>query len=271
MARDLERKGGNQFIINFVTSKVGTGMNIGLQNAMIHGIKEAGDQINIQTRQLFELISLNLIDKSALKQVNHELAQGAQQRIVAQWKTRLPHNAPGYRGGSDPDKNRLVGVLGRVLNDSEMLAFTTDRTISFLNLGVLNRDARHFLRVNYGAQGPNLGRGRSAERVQVTASGVTIATLRDPISPRPQSFIPATFISGGPKYFAPTSKGVVAGKGHAAAHFTDLGVEYLRDNFGPSYQAMFSRLVRTTNLRQVARDHGIDIQADLRTGPRPSF
>lgn len=271
MARDLERKGGNQFIFEFVQRKVADGVAIGLQNATIHGVREAGNEINVRTRALYEAISKSLIDKHALRQVNHDLAYGAQQAIVTGWKSRLPVNAPGYRKGSNPDKDRLVGALGTALADSSMLALTTDRTISFLNTTVLNRDARHFLRVNYGAQGPNLSRGHQAQSFDVTQSGVSIATLRDPTSPRPESYIPTVYWSHGPSYFAPArgAKGVKPGKGVAGAHFTDLGYAYLQKEFGPQYSDMFERQIQTTNLRSVLRQHSIRISADPRRD-RPS-
>lgn len=189
-----------------MTQRAGAPMSLSVHatNAMAVGAVAAGKQIEeLFSRQLYQALNLGLIPPSRLKAANRQIAELSQQAIVDGWRQRLPVRSPPYRRGPDPNKDRLSQLLGPALAREDMLRATTARTISFLNVSTLNREARHWYRVNYGAEGPKVSPPRPRP-VPVTVNGNTLFTLQDPNLPMPNSWLPRAFISENDMFFSPS-------------------------------------------------------------------
>lgn len=248
-----------------------------LHSALIAGVDALGDHANEFTQALYKGLGAGVMPRRYLKDANRQLAIGAQQAIEQGWRSRLPVGAPGYRKGSDPDHDRLSGRLGDALSAQEaMIKGTTDRAISFINNTVLNRQARHWYRVNYGAWGPKAIL-RRPQPFPVNVDGHTLFVLRDEAQPARNSWLPRAYAREGTSWFGPipaydkdgrriTNKADVHGGGHRAAVFTDLGYQSVAKNLDPTYDNMLRRYLREQG-DEGFRSAGINVVVD---GPRPT-
>ena len=216
---------------------------INMHNSVVAGLKDAGSDVERLARKMARKLEQQQIPSSRLKEANLKLASIGQNAIVSGWRSRLPVGAPPYRRGPTTS-DRLSGLLGPALASPEMLRGTTARTISFLNVGYLNREARHWYRVNYGAFGPKATPSRPTA-YPVTVDGQTVTVLQDESPPAIQSWLPRSYTSEGEVYFAPL-KGPAdrAGGGHRSALFTDLGLQAVARNFDPVYDNMLRSYMR---------------------------
>jgi hypothetical protein len=235
------------------------------------------------TRGVYRAIRKNAIGKARMTAANKELAVGAQRAIRNGWRRRLPVKAPPYRKGSDPDKDRLSGALGKALGKDSMTEATTDRAISFLNTGVLWNEARHWHRVNYGAFGPKVGSPDKPKSYPVTVNGHTLFALEDPGRPDPNSWLPrglndkpAIRYESDYSYFAPEGrrgqsdiKADLPGGGHRSALFTELGFKHVAKNLDPVYRGMLAGWVREVGADAVRRQlhaKGVRIKSSVLSG-----
>lgn len=219
------------------------------------------------TRALYRAIRKNAIGKARMTAANKELAVGAQRAIRNGWRARLPVRAKPYRKGTDPDKDRLSGALGKALRDDSMTDATTDRAISFLNTGVLWNEARHWHRVNYGAFGPKVADPDRPRAYPVTVQGHTLFELHDPGRPDPVSWLPRgrhnfpgitfeedySFFAPGGRFAKRDMKADLPGGGHRAALFTEIGFRHIARNLDPVYQNMLNRWVFEEGAEAVRR------------------
>ena len=118
-------------------------------------IRELGKALPRDIATLGRALDLKAVPRARLKEANLQIAKEAQAAMVKGWRSRLPRRSSSYRSHS-----RLTKRLGRALADESMTAFTTDRRISFINQTTLDREAKHWYRVDYGASGPNLTEGK---------------------------------------------------------------------------------------------------------------
>lgn len=237
---------------------------IGATNAFTKAGVEAGRTIKDElTRKFFKALNLNLIPATRLETANLHLARTAQNAVTQGWKATLPAKSPDYRRGPDPKKNRLSQLLGPALASSSMLAGTTNRTISFINIQTLNTEARHWYRVNYGAYGPKVNLKRP-KAFPVKVGGKTLFELHDPHRPAPNSWLPRGYIAEGRHYFEP-KKGPadVHGGGSRSAVFTDLGFASLATNFGPTYRAMFISYIDEAGVKAKLRKAGLRVRVTI--------
>lgn len=247
---------------------------INMTNSVATALHALGKELPELTQKLAQHLRLDMIPASYLRKANESIATMAQEAIVAGWHSTLPVGAPGYRAGSDPDKDRLSGVLGRVLASPAMLRGTTDRTISFLNVGTLNTEARHWYRVNYGALGP-IANPERPESFPITAQGHTLFVLRDESPPAAQSWLPQNWQSEGSHWFIPTAPGKadVRGGGHRSALFSDLGFRSVAQNFMPTYTVMINDYFfdQTEKAGRSGGEVHVSVKADARRGVRPTL
>lgn len=256
-----------QFIQRIQRQGVPDIIAVNVQNSVATGLRGAGTKIGGIARALGEELQRKGIPDTQRKAANTEIAAAAQQRIVAGWKSRLPANAPPYRRGPNPQKDRLAGLLGPTLASSDMLHGTTARTISFLNVAVLNRETRHWYRVNYGATGPKVVPERP-KSYPLTIDGHSLLVLQDQSPPAMGSWLPRAFQAEIPTNFQPKlGPADVPGGGHRAALFTDLGVLTVATKFGPVYKSMFLTYAqRTFEARGRTTGANINVVAGSRTG-----
>lgn len=240
---------------------------IGATNGLSRAGTEAGRLIkNELARKLIKALDLNLIPATRLERANRIVAKGAQDAITSGWKARLPAKAPAYRRGPDPKKDRLSQLLGPALGSEQMLAGTSARTISFINIQYLNTEARHWYRVNYGAYGPKVN-PKTPSSFSVNIGGHSLFRLHDPHRPAPNSWLPRAFTSEGVSHFQPTKGPAdVMGGGTRSATFTDLGFKHVARRFGPTYRSMFADYVKEAGVRAKLRKSGVRVAVRLTDG-----
>jgi hypothetical protein len=204
------------------------------QRAIVNGIKRMGDSIDPEMQRLASAIDLRKIPRAQLKEINLRIAEEAHQRVVSGYESRLPRRSLPYR-----PKDRLTGKLGEALRDPRMTSATSDKVISPLNVRILNIEAIHWWRVNYGALGPNLSLGHEEGEYPLRLpGGGSAGVLRDPSRPAPASWLPRWFgwqqTSVGHDFFLPLAGPAdIEGAGIRAARFTDLALESIAETAGP--------------------------------------
>lgn len=219
-----------------------------MRQALVAGVAALGENAHEFTQALYKSLGAGVLPRRYPLEANRQLAMGAQRAIEEGWHSRLPVRAPGYRMGLDPNHDRLSGALGLALANPEMTKGTTDRAIAFINNTLLNQEARHWYRVNYGAYGPKAS-PRRPKAFPVTVDGHALFVLRDEAEPAPNSWLPRGYRTEGKSWFAPTplhgeNKADVVGGGHRAALFTDLGYQHVATNLDPVYDNMFRRYIK---------------------------
>jgi hypothetical protein len=227
--------------------------------------KALGGNAHAITNMVYESVNKGVPDRLMLR-ANTVLAESAQRAVVSGWRSRLPLRSAPYRKGPDPDHDRLSGKLGEALADESMLRYTTPRGISFLNVQVLNSQARHWYRVNYGAFGPRANPNRP-KAYPITVDGHTVMMLQDEHQPSANSWLPRRFMFEGRDYFTPLrGPADVHGGGHRSALFTDLGFQSIAKNVNRVYGSTFRTYVSELELKQqkqlkpakvVATDRGV--------------
>lgn len=256
--------GPTRDLVSYTNRQVTNALTVGVQNAFRRSMREVGEEMPRVMRDLGRALDLRAIPPRTLEDTNMTIARNAQQAMVAGYKSRLPRRSAPYRSGE-----RLTGALGAALADPSMLRATTASTISFLNGTTLGNQAEHWYRVNYGAMGPNLSQGRSAEDFPVTINGTRIAVLRDQARPAPQSWLPRRFVllnAGvvGQEMFIPLrGPADVRGRGVRAAYFTDIGLDVVAEQFGPLYYQMFVKYLHSAAGQARLQKYNITVDANI--------
>lgn len=233
---------------------VGTTRAITLAVARFH--RELPSTVNA----LAQAMGQRAIPRAQLGEINQGIARRAQSAVVNGYRSRLPRRSTG---------GDLSGRLSSALSSPAMTAATNDHVISFLNTDVLNTQAKHWYRVNYGAAGPSYSRagGHEAQTFTIKINGRPVATLRDDNRPAPTSFLPTRFFWGGDVIgdrIIPLAPGVMPGFGSRPAHFTDLGFRVIAEEFGPAYTNFFTTWVRQGKNRANLAAKNIHMVADVR-------
>lgn len=237
-------------------------IRVGAANAITKGLRAFGEELPGILRDLERALNLKGIPRSWLESANLRVAESAQRAVVAQYESRLPRHSHPYRPvGVTPGRGRLVGRLGAALSSPSMTANTTDRVVSFVNTSVLNEEAEHWHRINYGT-------GALAEPAQsfpVTVGSARIGALRDPGRPAPYNLLPRFFVWGVADEFFPRSGPgeMRAGRGSRAAHYLDAGFEATAKGIGPAYTQMLVEYSETKRGQVRLRRHNINVQATL--------
>lgn len=200
----------------------------------------------------------DLLPRSEISDINQRIARNAQSAIVSGYRSRLPR---GGGGGGE-----LSGALGAALASSSMTEGTNDRVISFLNTNVLNRQAKHWYRINYGAAGPNLHTAGSheARTYTININGRPWIALRDEGEPAATSWLPRNFFWAGNRLVATRGPARQSGAGARAAHYVDLGLEAVAAEFPLEYDQFFRKHIQVALNRVELGLKGIHVIADLR-------
>lgn len=236
---------------------------VGTANAFSKAVAKSYEQLPTLVEGLGKALAAKALPQGQLKQINMEIAQQAQNAVVAGWRSRLPRQSISYR-----PEARLTGRLGPALGSPQMLRGTSAQVISFVNKDYLDKVAAHWYRVNYGAIGPNLAGGETAETYTLELNNRPFITLRDDLAPSRANFLPARFfwIKGPVNILIAARRPAIPGeaKGARAAHFLDLGFEEVAVTFGPTYQAFFNEYVQTEIGRQKLAKRNIQVVSDVR-------
>lgn len=234
---------------------------VGTTNGIARATSRIGRELPTIVENLGQALATRSLPRGKMRGINEGIARSAQKAMVAGYRSRLPI------GGSLGGPNRLSGTLGPALGSEGMISGTSDRVISFLNTDLLNQKAKHWYRINYGASGPNLAKagGSTASTFQVNLNGRPFIVLRDDAPPAVLSWLPKVFEWG------PANEMIVwsgparpLGKGSRAAHFTDLGLEVVAEQFGPAYDLFFREFVQDAKNRARLAKKNINVIADVR-------
>lgn len=222
-------------------------------------IRESGKELNNVATTMGQALKVRAVPRQKLRDINIRVAERAQNAVVAGWRTRLPSNMTG-------GKNRLSGRLGPALAQPSMTAFTTDRYISFINTDVLDLEAAHWYRVNYGAAGPNLAEGRMPARFVMQFNGSAAASFSDDRRPDPKSWIPARYYIAGQGLYAKSTEAVPNPSGARPARFFELGYRVIAKETPKAYDEMWRTHVgaMTETMKQRLTKKDIRVQGDWR-------
>lgn len=235
-----------------------------VMSAVGQGTSEAVRRVNAIAKGMDEL---NVSSKSKLAQVHTGLAIKMQEATVTAYRTHPKRSNPSYRQGQDRYSG---GALLAALQDP-LFARGSHTGIGFANTALLDREARHWKRLNFGAKGKNQGTIAGPRRM--TWDGVLIAEIDLGVSePRPGFKLPVgvwTGPGGSPREAAGESnsgefypqggqggegqrhllsgKGIMGRpdnaritKGIRAWNFLDAGVQSLAREFGPAYDNLYA-------------------------------
>jgi hypothetical protein len=221
--------------------------------------KSIARELPLMVQDLGKALNRRALPNNLLLEANQRIADRAHQAVSSGYRSRLPR---GGTGGS----SELSGTLGSALADPGMTSGTTYRVISFANPEVLNQQARHWYRVNYGARGSNLtaAGGHEAATYTVNIGGRPFVSLRDTHRPAALSWLPAAFFWGGGQMIATRGPATPRGKGSRAARFLDLGLHQVALEFPREYDRLFRNFVASAPNRANLRSKGINIKGDVR-------
>lgn len=142
-----------------------------------------------QLKVMLEAARAEAIPRAARQQMWTEIGVAAQASLVQGYTSRrLKRPVASYRSG-----DRFAGALGKALR-SESMWMATPFGLYFLNREVLDREAQHWRRLNFGAGAGGKERSILAPgRFPVTGLGMMIGLEPDP---RPAFLIPPGFWIG---------------------------------------------------------------------------
>jgi hypothetical protein len=269
MAPPVNPRYNTDLIAQRASQAAGYSILVYLPNAIGKAVSEGVAEGLWQTtryanRVIAEGLKAGVFTKTDLRTANLQIAEKAQDAVVQGWRARLPLKSGPYRRGSDPDKDRLSGHLGRALASSQMISGTTDRGITFLNTTYLAENARHWYRVNYGAFGHNVPAIRRPKAYPVTMNGHTLFSIRDENEPAANSWLPRAFSFQDNIFVPHIGPADKEGGGHRAALFTDLGFQSIADNVGPTYTKMLYRKFQSGGMIARFEKRQVNVQAFLR-------
>lgn len=238
---------------------------VGTTNGFMRAVARSVEHTGVMVNALARTIETRGLPDNDMLRINTEIARQAQAAVVAGYRSRLPRQSIGYNAGS-----RQTGRLGPALASESMLEGTSPRVISFINTDHLNQAASHWYRVNYGSIGPNLTApgGQKSETFTVNLNGRPFIVLRDDRAPSRANFLPANFFFiKGPTNMLIASRGPAENaraKGARPAHFIDLGLEVVAEEFPRRYQAFFNTYAKTAIGEAAMVRRKIRVLADVR-------
>lgn len=221
----------NPNAVNFqrnVVRQTNSALAVALPAMLASAIGQSTLELGNVTRTLGQALKIRAVPHQRLLVTNQQIAEMAHGAVVRGWRSRLPAHTPA--GGST---KHLSGALGPALGDPGNMAGTTDRVISFVDPDLLNREAPHWYRVNYGATGTRYSEGRAPGRFVSVLNGQTFASFTDDQRPDPISWLPKVFIMHDDGSLFPKHTEVERSEsGARAARFFDLGHSQIARN-GP--------------------------------------
>jgi hypothetical protein len=224
-------------------------------------IKEAAQELPNIVQTMGKALDLRMVPRSKMKEANEKIAADAQKAVVQGWRRRLPYAHP-----ATSRKKRLSGTLGPALADPANLSATTDRVISFANTEVLGREAKHWYRVNYGAAGSNLARGRQPKRFVMLLNGETFGSFRDELPADPISYIPKFIAWHGDAMYPKSKKVKINENGARAARFLELGHSVVARQAPAAYDKLWRDYLteKGEQARQRLKKKDIHVNAEMR-------
>ncbi len=233
-------------------------IGVSISAALVNGLNEA---VASRVPKIGQAVAASLqadILQADRRELNLGLALGAQEAVYDAYQSRTRFYTPG--GVPDPRTEGRYGpgVLAGALGDPSMVAGTTRSRISFVNTDVLDQEASHWRRLNFGAGGNSssggVGEPQGAFPLDFfgpSGGRTRVGVLEFAPGVRPAMIIPAHywdeegFFHVGRKPDGVTGRSAGTMKvGARGAQFLDAGLRYIADNAGREYLVMFNNLLR---------------------------
>jgi hypothetical protein len=230
--------------------------------------------------KIAEAITAGALTSQQLGKVHTEIARAAQRSTAAAFDQRRPRRRidklfPAYR----ERPNRFAGgALRRAIMKADFV-HADAHGISFVNEALLNTEAGHWKRLNFGAGGGAIAPPRS---YAVNWGGLVVAALGLQPDPQPAFRMPPGFWLRGSRPqeagapgtggFFPTRRRPLRTPtfGIVATNFLDAGVRRIAREFPIAYQNLLDQYMTSVQIAQPAlpsrviiRGHGATIRADL--------
>ena len=216
----------------------------GVQVGVYDAIRGASQMAIAFAEALYEVTQSS---KDQLQRLHFEVARGAQLATHAAYM--VARSGGRMSGPYRLSQRDAGGRLERAILDPEFIRATYDG-IGFANTEVLDRMARQWHRLNFGA-GAAAGTGpRSFQvhwgRAVISAFGYTDTPSAPFVLPPGSWFEPGTgkrvkFGASRSDWFHPGGggRGAVQTKGIRAWQFLDAGLGFIAENIGPAYEALY--------------------------------
>lgn len=251
-----------------------------LRRGFIDAIKAQGAAVDGQLRAMAHAFD-SRNDRAEFQRIHQRVGELAQDSVLRSYAAKVtgregPASRTHYRGG----QNRLPNTLRKALANPKLFEATPDG-LRWVNISMLDHEAAHWHRLNFGAVGR--GQGSSAH-FKVTFNNLVLATLGYDEGPSPGVFLPPGFWLGsdgqrvaagasarGADRFFPGGqrpagirglKGQEHGRrqrirqtaGIEAKNFLDAGLKRIADEFPKGYEQHYQNIVHkfTTGQRRIA-------------------
>lgn len=236
-------------------------------DGFVAAIHESGRIRSSQFRALGEALSAGAVPEGLRARVHRDIGQAAQAATVRAYERRSPRRRlQPYRVGTDPRTTRYAGgALLRALRRDDFFR-ATPNGLSIINVAALNREARQWARLNYGA-GSAAGSPPGVYVMELLNASIGL-----PPNPRPPFRLPPGFwIRNGERVppgepgtaqFFP--RGLARGtgargrpnvarmtRGIQATNFLDAGVREMARQVAPAYLTMYREFYNS----QVGKAH----------------
>lgn len=161
----------SDFLIDAVGRSTAAAIQAGIARAVADGIEAAGPGISRELRKLEREIRKEGLSSDVRLRIHQQQARNAQRTILGSYDSSLGKNRTspvGYRADDTGINKRYSGgALRRALADPAFVGATAD-SVLIANTSLLNRRAKQWRRLNFGAGGVG---GGSAPPTQIKARG----------------------------------------------------------------------------------------------------
>lgn len=183
------------------------------------------------------------------REANHRMASLMKRSMLSYYAETvgLAGSHPRYRAG----QNRLPGTLRKALNRTGMVSVDGDR-LRYVNTAILNAEARHWARLNYGAMPAVTPPGFVAS---LRLDGKRLGDVSVRARPRPTMLRPVGVfqqMSNGVAFYPQGKRATIPTKGIVGRNYLDGGIFALERNFDPVYGRMLGDIAAAA-IRAAAR------------------
>lgn len=233
------------------------GVEGGLIASLTQGLIQAADKVTAkqsqQLKTLGKALSADLIPPARRQQAHYKIGKAAQLSTQQGYVNRsAKRNTPSTRMNPRDARNRRYagGALLRAIQAPDFFQATANG-LEFINVNRLDKEARQWRRLNFGAGGVA---GAAPGRSQVIWAGLVVAQLGLAPDPRRPFKIPKGYWINGNDFYprGEAPKGSTKGArrqgsemtaGIVASNFLDAGVARIATEFPLEYQRMYAELV----------------------------
>lgn len=239
-------------VSNRMAAEMSVSFRTGIRNAGVSGMFRAGSVAEYIGRAL----SARQIPHEQLRRAHRDAGEGAQRSMVQGYVNRRHRRpVPSYRIGD----RYAGGALLRALRNPNMVE-ATEFTLRFINTDILNTEARHWRRLNFGAGAGSEGGLQAPAQFPIAWEGMVVATLGLTPDFRPAFTMPqGIFVApggnrvessasrrGSDMFFPRRASRRYPTAGIASSNFLDAGVRRLATALPQSYLGMYQRLYDRT-------------------------